>query len=437
MHARHSRRGFLKGLVAGGLALPLSGLLSRAAAQSATPPRRLLCVYIPDGCSPAHWHPSGPETAFTLPAMTEPLAGVRQDLVFLQGLNMYAGGATHEGGAAKVLTATGEVSIDVFVGQYYRSQVPVSSVHLGVASTHENGGNYVSYLGAGQPITPDDNPLRAFERLFGAPGGVGDLGARRQLSILDCAQADLARINTRLGQAERQKLQLHADSLREVENRILAAAEGQPGSCENPDWNREAWSVPAGYNSYPPYWNRDDQFPDVLKLQMDLAVLALQCDLSRAVTLQCSHAVSPTSLAGATGVATRHHDASHFDSQSASSIATFTQLKRWYTAQVAYLVGRLAAVPEGEGTLLDHTLVFLCSELGHSARHDHRDMPFVLAGRAGGLVTGRYLDYRAANGGEGESHAKLLVSIANAMGIPVTSFGYTGHGAGPLPRLYT
>jgi hypothetical protein len=80
--------------------------------------------------------------------------------------------------------------------------------------------------------------------------------------------------------------------------------------------------------------------------------------------------------------------------------------------------------------------VLLCSELGHSARHDHRDMPFVLAGRGGGLVGGRFLDYRSANGGDGDSHAKLLVSIGNAAGIPIDRFGYTGSGTGPLPGLF-
>ena len=97
-------------------------------------------------------------------------------------------------------------------------------------------------------------------------------------------------------------------------------------------------------------------------------------------------------------------------------------------------INQLRAVPTGDGSsLLDHTLVFLCSELGHSARHNHKDMPFVVAGGSAlGLQTGRYLDYRSANGGDGDSHAKLLVSIANYLGININEFGYTGKGSGPL-----
>ena len=432
-----SRRRLLKGVLAGGISLPLSGLLARAAQAAGTPPRRVICFYMPDGCSPQHWHPTGSETSFTLPSMTSPLESIKQDLVFLQGLNMYSGGSTHEGGAAKVLTATGDLSIDVLVGQNYKAQTPHASLHLGVASNHENGGNFVSFLGKGQPVTPEDNPLRAFERLFGTPGQL-DTNQQRQTSVLDCAIADLGRLQSRLGTAEAQKLELHQESLRAVEQRIKNSANAESGMCTNPAWNSEHWTIPADQaNSYPLYYNRDDQFEQVGKLQTDLAVLALQCDLTRAITMQWSHPVSPTSLEKYTSVGTRHHDASHFDASNESSIAVYATLKRWYMERFAYLVRSLKAVADTDGSsLLDNTLVLVCSELGHSSRHDHEDMPFILAGRAGGLKTGRYLDYRQTIDGQNDSHAKLLVSIANAMGIPIDSFGYTGHGKGPLPRLY-
>ncbi|MEC9359896.1 MAG: DUF1552 domain-containing protein [Pseudomonadota bacterium] len=432
------RRRLLKGVLAGGLTAPLAGLLARSArAQSGGAAAKVIFVYIPDGCSQPHWHPSGSEYDFSLPAMTQPLASVSDDLVFVRGLNMYSGGSTHEGGIRKVLTATNDVSLDVFIGQYYREQSAHASIHLGVASSHENGAGYVSYLGEEQPITPEDNPLRAFERLFGTPGEVSDISARRRLSILDAAQEDLARIRSQLGQTERDKLELHEESLRAVENRVLASAEEPIGSCANPDWNRGGWAVPEGYNTYPNYWNRDDQFAEVSRLQLDLSVLALQCDLTRVVTLQFSHAVSPTSLADEIGIDQRHHDSSHYDANNEDSIQNFIGWKRWYCEQFAYLVNALKGVETSNGSLLDDTVIFLCSELGHSSRHDHRDMPFVLAGRGGGLETGRFLDFRSANGGDGESHSKLLVSLGNAAGIPIESFGYTGHGSGPLSGLYT
>ena len=431
-----TRRRLIRGIVNGGLALPLSGLLARAAqAQDAAAPKRLICFFIPDGCSQPHWHPSGTETSFTLPSMTRTLDGIKSDLVFLRGLNMYSGGSTHEGGCAKVLTATGDVSIDVFVGQNYKSVTPHASLHLGIAASHENGGNYVSFLGKGQPITPEDNPKRAFERLYGNPAAA-DQSKNRRLSVLDCAKNDLGGLQSRLGSAERQKLELHMESLRAVERRVNETSTGG-GSCANPVWNTQGWTPPDPDNGYPKYHNRDDQFAAVGKLQMDLAVLALQCDLTRSITLQWSHPVSPTSFKSYTGVDARHHDSSHFDTNSESSIETFATFKRWYMDQFAYLVNELRSVTDTDGsTLLDNTLIFVCSELGHSSRHDHEDMPFILGGRAGGLRTGRLLDYRNSSNGQNDSHAKLLVSIARAMGIPIDSFGYTGHGEGPLARLY-
>ena len=430
-----NRRQLLKGVVQGGLALPLSGLLGNAARAAEAPPKRALFVYIPDGCSQAHWQPTGSQGNFSLPQMTAPLNPVKSDLVMLQGLNMYSGGSTHEGGIAKMLTATGDVSMDVLVGQYYRDQVAHSSVHLGIAANHQNGGNFMSFQGKEQPITPEDNPLRAFERLFGVGDGISDIQQRRRLSVLDTVLDDLTRLRGELGQTERLKLELHENALREVEQRIRNSAEAPGGTCGNPDWNSQGWAVPEDYCCYPLYWNLDDQFATVGRLQMDLAVLALQCDLTRSVAIQWSHAVSPTNLSGeGIGVSQGHHDSSHFDENNQASISNFINYKRWYTEQFAYLINQLRAVPTGDGSsLLDHTLVFLCSELGHSARHNHKDMPFVVAGGSAlGLQTGRYLDYRSANGGDGDSHAKLLVSIANYLGINIDSFGYTGHGSGPL-----
>lgn len=439
--ASATRRRLLKSL-AFGASLPLQGLLAHAArAQTSGEPPRALFVFFPDGCAQSHWHPTGSETSFSLPVMTAPLARHNADLIWLRGLNMYSGGATHEGGVRKLLTATGPVSLDVLIGQHYARATPFSFYSLGVGANHENGGNYMSFLGSNQPVTPEDNPLKAFQDLFGRASGGGALTPeqRRLQSVLDASLSDLQRLRNRLGTTERQKLELHTDSIREVERRLVAA-EPVSQRCENPQWNAQGWSVPPGYNQYPLYWNRDDQFQTVMRLQMDLAVLALQCDLTRSVALQCSHPVSPTLLRPETGANQRHHDASHYDLNNEASLDDFIRYKRWYCEQLAYLLDRMKQIPMASGTLLDHTVVFVGSELGNGTRHDHADMPFILAGRAGGLRAGRFLDYRNTNrsqrsSGENESHAKLLVSIANAVGIPLESFGYTGHGAGPLPGL--
>jgi len=448
MTPTYHRRQVLRGMLAGAVTLPLQGLLAHAArAQTGDEPTRGLFVFFPDGCSQPHWHPTGSAGSFTLPAMTQPLDSVRQDLVFLRGINMYSGGATHEGGVRKLLTATGGVSLDVLVGQFYRNATPFSFYSLGVGANHENGGNYMSFIGQDQPITPEDNPQKAFDDLFGGAaagsGGTPSPEQRRVGSVLDSSLSDLAALRSRLGQTERQKLELHSESIREIERRLTPGAGAPAGQrCQNPTWNAQGWQPPDdARGQYPLYWNRNDQFDTVLRLQIDLAVLALQCDLTRSIALQISHPVSPTDLGAELGTTQRHHDASHFDANNEASIQNFIAWKRYYCEQLAYLVNRLREVPMSNGTLLDNTVVMVGSDLGHGSRHDHADMPFLLAGRAGGLQTGRLLDYRGSNrtqnaSGENESHAKLLVSLGNALGIPLEEFGYTGHGRGPLPGLY-
>jgi hypothetical protein len=353
--------------------------------------------------------------------------------VFISGLRMYEGGATHEGGVAKVMTGNNTLSMDVFLAQQLAGQTPVSSVYLGVHANFENGNTYFSYLPGNKVRTPEDNPLAAFQSLFGrsASGGTGTgtTGADPRGSVLDESLAELAALQARLGGTEKAKLDLHLSALREVEQRIVAAAPRTSGPLSIDTFNREGFVVPDGYNGYPAVFDREENFQLVGKLQMDLAVLALANDVTRVVSIQWSHPVSPSAMAF-TGSTQRHHDASHYGTPDSTTAANFVLCQQYFTARLADLINRLRAVPDGDGTLLDSTLIVLFSELGDSNLHDHSNMPFVLAGRAGGrLATGRYLAYPE------EAHSKLLVSIANAMDQNISTFGYAGRGTGGLPGL--
>lgn len=428
------RRGFLRGVGAAAVLTPLS-LEAWARRAHAQAPTRTVFVYVPDGCIPELWHPTGSEESFTLPEMSAPLEVVRDDLVFLAGLDMYAGGATHEGGVAKVLTATGDVSLDVFLGQQLRETTPFASVHLGVATNFENGSGSMSFVGAGAPVTADDNPLNAFGRLFGDVGREGDPEAeRRRLqrrNVLDVIAGDVSGLSARLGATERDKLELHLASIEEVQRRLV---DGVASGCGDFSWNERGFAV-SETDYYPKTQHRPEHFQTVGELQMDLATLALACDATRVVSLMWSHPVSPTHL-DATGSPLSNHDASHYGEPGSEAAGHFVRMKRWFMERFVYLIDRLAAMPEGEGSLLDNTLVVLCSELGDSNRHDHESVPFVLAGRAGGrLRTGRFLDYRGSHGGENAPHSKLLVSVARAAGVAIDRFGYTGHGEGGLDGL--
>ncbi|MDQ3032412.1 MAG: DUF1552 domain-containing protein [Myxococcota bacterium] len=429
------RRGFLKGLAAGAALAPI-GLHTLARSARAEGEVRALFVYVPDGCIPDLWHPRGSESAFTLPAMSAPLESIRAHCTFLDGLDMYAGGATHEGGCAKVLTGNAETSLDVFLGQALREGVPHPSLHLGVGANFENGSGSMSRL-HGAEVKADDDPLNAFERLFGrADAGESseeELRLRRRRSVLDAVSGDLGATRARLGASERTKLEVHLESLRELERRLVA---GGSGSCTDVAWNA------GGYRNletdhYPKSYHREDNLLPVGALQQDLAVLALGCGLTRVCSLMWSHPVSPTHLPD-TGSPLGNHDASHFGAPDSESARHFTSMKRWFCERFAELITKLESTPDGGGTLLDSTVVLLCSELGDSNAHDHRRVPFVVAGGAGGRLRGnRFLDYRGASSGENEAHSKLLVSIARACGVDVETYGYAGHGPGGLEGLLT
>jgi hypothetical protein len=435
-----SRRSFLASAAAAGLLLPFLGKGRRAHAAGSPNKVKAIFVYVPDGCIPSKWHPTGSETSFTLAPMTQPLAPIQQHLVFLKGLDMYAGGATHEGGVRKVLTATAAKSIDVYLGETLNAvdNLPHASLQLGSASNFQNGSGSMSFIAAGVEVKPDDDPINAFTRIFGAAPGAGGSGGadtpeqKRRRSILDLASGDIARTRARLGAVEKDKLDIHVAAFDEIQRR----ATGQPiAGCTSQTFDLHGYAnVATDY--YPKTYEKEDKFQQVGELQLDIAALALSCKMTRVVSMMWSHPVSPTHIPPS-GASLGNHDASHYGDPASGTAADFIALKRWFMDRFVYLIQKLAATadPDG-GTLLDNSVVFLCSELGDSNLHDHHNMPFVLAGGAAGqLRGGRLLDYTGQVNGENQPHAKLLVSIANLMGVPITEYGYTGHGTGPLPGL--
>jgi hypothetical protein len=433
-----SRRRFLHRAIATGALMDLP-FLGRA---HAAPLFNVVIVFVPDGVVPSLWYPQGGETGFTLPSMSAPLEPIRSDCVFLQGISMYAGEPTHQGGTKKVITATGPQSLDVVLGQKLKGSSPFDAVQLGVASTFEDGSGSISFIGPGQQAKPDDNPLNVFGRLFGGVKPMGgmtgpDLGARQRQSVLDVIKGDLQSLQTKLGGTERARLDSHMQFLRDIEARATTTI-APSAACDVTSFNKGGFQVPANDYNYPKVYHKAENFPLVGQLQMDLAVLALSCNLTRAVTLMWSHAVSPTKVPGL-AVTLGNHDASHYGTSPTSDNARqFVLYRRWFMERFVSLIQALKRTPSGEGTLFDTTVVLLCTDIGDGDLHEHRNVPFVVAGGARtGLRGGRYLDFTGKGmGGQNESHAKILVSIARAVGVPIDSFGYTGMGTGPLPGLF-
>lgn len=449
-HNRISRRGFLHRAIASGAALQLPWLGRTSKAQAAAP-LNFVAIFVPDGVVPSLWYPQGSETDFTLPTMSEPLSAIRNDCIFFEGVGMPGGEPTHPGGTKKVLTATAPQSLDVFLGQKLKGSAPFDSLQLGVATNFENGSGSFSFIGTGQEVKPDDDPLNVFNRVFGGqlpapgggmPGGGVDLVGKQKKSILDAMRGNLTSLQSRLGTAEKARLDTHLQSLREVENRLSGLVMPPVGSggtpapaCDASSFNRVGYrNVDTGY---PKSYHKAENFTVVGQLQTDLMVLALSCSLTHVTTLMWSHAVSPTKVPGLNGNL-GNHDASHYGVNPAGANAVlYTKYRRFFMERFAELVQRLKAVPYGDSNLLDHTVLFLCSDINDGDLHDHNQMPFVLAGGArAGLRGGRFLSYKNQGmGGKNETHAKLLVSIARSLGVSVDSYGYTAMGTGPLNRL--
>ncbi len=453
MGGTHMRRRTFLALTAG---LPAAlNLLGRPARAQAAPARRFLVFYFPDGVAgpsqdgqPSLWHPRGGLRDFELPAQLAPLDRLREHCVFLDGLSMGPTDAgSHPGGAKKLLTAVdgghGE-SIDHVLARTVGADAPHRHVYLGVQANQNgaSGDKHISYPSAGHSTPPEDDPVRAFERLFGGGAGPGLPGgdpaaearAAARRSILDAHLADLNALRGKVGAAERSKLDLHTEALRDLERRLaVMAMEAPPPPAETCD------AAPASVGRvdrgalYAP-----EQFPALLRAQSDLLVQAMACGLTRVGVLQASHHTSELVMSRFAGTEMhdpgydmRSHQASHYGPRhdpGRREFAAYVQQRRYWVQRFADLVEALRARPEGDGTMLDYTVLLLCTEVCDGNTHQHDDMPFVLAGRGGGaLDTGRLLRF------PGRRHGGLFASIAQAMGHRIDRFGDAGEAA--LPGL--
>jgi len=444
-HHPLARRQFIKALGAGALALPFYRLADKTLRTAWAEPkggaRRLLVFYFPDGVagmsadgSPSLWDPSGSERSFVLADQLQPLSALRDQCVFIKGLSMGpTDSGSHPGGAKKLLTGVdggGGESIDRFLARTAGAGAPFRHLYLGAMATlnSASGDKHISYISPGTTAPPEDKPWLAFARLFGKPAGPGT-GDNPEASILDAALADLSDLRGRLGDTEKTKLDLHLEALRELERRVKGMGP-PPASCTDP--RLELGGVDDTNATDPAL------FPKLLRAQTDLMVQAMACGLTQVGVLQCSMHTSELIMSRfpATEMYDAHfdmrsHQASHYGPSHDPAKREFHDYvlqRRWFVAQVAYLLEQLKARPEGDGSMLDYSLVLVCSEISDGNTHSHDNMPFLLCGRGGGALSpGRLLSY------PGRRHSDLLLSIAHAMNQRIGSFGQAG--SGPLPGL--
>lgn len=473
-----SRRSLLQFMSGSAAALPLANLLgtSDAHAQTTAPPLRFIAIFTPHGCLPEYWNPQGTETDFTLDfpnSLLAPLQAHRNRLLVLDGLDyrvLYEHGLTgHEGApvtfltGSKVNTATGDhvphsASIDQVLGNQIGTGTRFRSLQLN--AWEQFGGqhvyNSISFTSNGSRVPFERSPAAVYQRLFGnaPPPATDPVDVTKMLllrkSMLDFLLRDATRLRAQLGTDERVKLDTHLESLRDIERRLGSVSSSPTPQQPAPLPSTEACAngvVPPGYNVS--QLGELSRMPELTRLHLDMIVRAFACDLTRVVTLTIPGPSMP--WLGVTEDV--HNDLAHRIDVQQEPLRTqirtkMVQVQRWYAEQVAYLMTQLASVQEGSGTALDNTLILWGNELGDAAGHMNVRVPTVLAGGAGGRFRmGRFLRVRPAGsnplggwGGPGTrlngavAHNHLLVSICQAFGVNVNSFGHPDY-TGPLAGL--
>jgi len=422
------RRTFLRGMGAT-LALPLLEAMVPAATPlaktAANPLRRLGFVFMPMGCDQSRWTPPGGAKLDQLSPILSSLEPVKEHVSVITNLelqNAYPGShATSNSAflsAAKAkLTESSDyrlgTTVDQIAAQQIGQETQLPSLELamdllqtvgqcdnGYACVYQNN---LSWSSPTTPLPAEAHPRIVFESLFGEGGSIADRRAalRKRASLLDWFNEDLARLNRELGPGDRARVTQYLDTVREVERRIQRA-EADAANNPLPDLDRPV-GVPAAY-------------ADHARLMFDLQVLALQGDVTRVITFQLARETSNRTYPEI-GVPDPHHPLSHHGNDPAK-IARMSKINQFHVSLFAEFLAKLKATPEGNGTLLDHSLYLYGSGMGNPNVHDHTNLPILVAGgAAGGMKGGRHIKYDQAT-----PLANLYLTMLDKVGVHLDSF---------------
>lgn len=422
-----SRRTLLRGTGAA-LSLPLLESMfpaGRAWAQSETPVRTGF-IYFPHGATMSRWTPASSGTDFELSEILMPLAPFRDRLNVISDLThpqaygpggatahhnrssaVFLSGAMAQAGAEARLGITADQVAAEAIGQ----ETPLPSLELSINEGSLSCGdglscayrNTISWQSAESPLPMERNPQVVFERLFGDGSTNEERAARRQqaLGLLDAVSEEIGRLERRLPAADRSRLDAFLTDVREIERRVEKA-----GSRASPDLD-----IPPRPSGIP------DDIEEHITLMMDLMVLAWQADITRVTTFQLASELSNT-VYPASGIRDAFHILSHH-SHIEENKAKFAVLNRYHVGLLAYLLDKLDNAPDGDGSLLDHSMVLYGSGMSDGNEHNHNPLPVVLAGAAGGaLAGGRHLRHSPDT-----SMSNLLLAMLHKLGIERESFG--------------
>jgi len=429
------RRTFLRGLGTA-IALPtLEAMIpARAvAAGKAEFPTRMAFIYIPNGVIQENWNVKGKGKDYQFSTILKPLAKHRDDLLVLSGLAHDKAKANGDGAGdharANATFLTGcqarktsgadiklGVSVDQVAAQKMAGKTRLASLELSSDGARLSGRCDSGYSCAYQfnlawkngstPMPPESNPKEVFDRLFagGSKKEVAENKQRRESyrkSILDFALEDAKRLEKKLGYTDKRKLDEYLDSIRELEKRIEAEAKSNidlpPG-----------FTVPVG---------KPRDFGAHVRMMGDMMALAFQTDSTRIISYLLAHDGDNRSYPHL-GVRQGHHSISHHRNAQ-PSILNLTKINRYHCSLFAHFLDRLKAIKEGDGTLLDHSMIVYGGAIGDGNRHTHHDLPVLLAGKAnGGIKTGRHVSYPTNT-----PMSNLFLNMLDIMGTPTNRLG--------------
>lgn len=437
------RRTVLRGMGAA-LALPLlDGMVPALTAlqkTAARPIRRLGIIYSPNGMVMPSWTPTKVGADFELSPILQPLAPYRDRLLVISGLaNRQAdsqgdGSGDHARGGGGYLTGIhvtksegvlgGGISMDQIAARSLQNETQLSSLELSLDANDVVGScdlgyscaytNTISWRTPTMPLIAENDPRAVFERLFGASDStdpkVRMARLRQNRSVLDVVTERISVLRGQLGESDKTKLTDYLDAVRDVERRIQLAEEQSTRSLPTVD-------RPGGV---------PDMFEDHAKMMYDLQVLAYQCDLTRVITFMIGRELSPRTYPQL-GVPDPWHGLSHH-ANDAEKLAKLALVQTHNVNLFGYYLEKLQATADGDGTLLDHTMLLYGAGLSNSDRHYHHDLPVLLAGGgAGAIKGGRHLQYAADT-----PLANLHVTLLDNMGVRTDGLG---NSSGKCPEL--
>lgn len=422
-----ARRQFLKGLGVSTAVLPfLTGLPSLGLGATGQRKQRVIIMFSPNGTIPGAFWPDAAGADFQLKEILSPLAAFKDRMLVLKGVSnkVRGDGDSHMRGMSCLLTGSElfpgniqggshtpagwskGISIDQELKNFFQSraetQTRFGSLEFGIGvSDRADPWTRMSYAGPNQPVAPTDDPYQMYQKLY------GQLRDKETLrSILDDVRADLRKVASKISAEDRRLLEQHAEFVRQMEKELAA------------DDGRKYRATPPAFNAG--VANQNDNVPALSRMQVELMLNSFVNDFARVATLQYTKSVGQARMSWLQ-ISDNHHTLSHESDGNKDAVDKLTRINKWFCGELAYLVKRLSETrePDGQGSLLDNTLIVWANELGKGNSHTLDNIPLVLVGGGLGFKMGRALDFKGA------AHNRLHLALAHAVGHRLKTFGNT------------